>query len=88
MSWFEAEFALSDTVDPMQFNHVFVGLEKKVIVLVSDVLLEKAEAKPSMGETAKLNHLLAKLTLGDRMPSQLLPEMKQLGDDKVSTKLL
>lgn len=42
----------------------------------------------SLSETAKLNHLLTKLTLGDHTLSQLLREMKQLGGDKLSNDLL
>lgn len=38
--------------------------------------------------TAKFNHLLAELTLGNPAPSQLLYQMKQLAGDKVDTELL
>lgn len=97
MSWFEAEFALfTVTMDSKQFNHEFVGLENKVIELVSDVRENCANKRLkewlitciSVKETAKLNRLLAELTLGDRVPCQLLREIKQLGGDKVGTELL
>lgn len=42
----------------------------------------------SVSETAKLNHFLIELKLGDLAPSQLLCKMTQLGGDKVGIELL
>lgn len=42
----------------------------------------------SVSETAKLNHILTEVMLGDCAPRQLLRKIKQLSGDKVGTELL
>ena len=98
--WFvhlEAQFQMSGiTSDATRFNYAVVGLDEESILLVSDVVKStsyvqlKSELirRLSASESAKLDHLLAGLTLGDRTPSQLLREMRQLGGSKIGDDLI
>lgn len=87
------------TMGAAEFNHALVRLDDETTELVSDDL-EDCSYKGLKEQhimrllvnggplTNKLNHLLTKLTQGDRAPSQLLREMKQWWGDKVSIELL
>ncbi|CAD7089103.1 unnamed protein product [Hermetia illucens] len=98
--WFvhlEAQFQMPGiTSDATRFNYAVVGLDEESILLVSDVaksasytqLKSELIRRLSASESAKLDHLLAGLTLGDRTPSQLLREMRQLGGSKIGDDLI
>lgn len=76
-AWFlqlEEQFALGTvTTGSTKFNHAVVGLDKESAALVVDVLSKYSQARLtdqlirhlSVGEAAKLNHLLTHLTLHD-----------------------
>lgn len=102
--WFdrlEAQFHLAHiTSQQTRFYHVLSVLEGDVIRLVTDVIRNPSPSHPydrlketlitrlSASESSKINQLLNDITLGDRHPSQLLREMRELGGDTVSEDLL
>jgi len=102
--WFnrlEAQFEIAGIVSQRtKFNYVLSVLDGDIIRIVSDIIREPNANEPydtlkssliqrlSASEVTKLNQLLSDLNLGDRQPSQLLREMKELGGDKVSEDLL
>lgn len=67
-------------------HHPFIGLNNETTkfeaAMLENCFNEWLKECLSISETAKLNYLLTKLTLGDRAPSQLL------GDNKGSAELL
>lgn len=75
----------SATSGAARFNHALVGLDKQGSY---EILKEHLIRCLSMSGAIKLNHVLRKLTLGDRTPSQLLREMKQLAGCRVTPALL
>jgi len=102
--WFirlEAQFSLAHiTCEKTKFNYVVSIIDGDIIRVVSDIIRNPHLTEPytnlketlikrlSLSETTKLNQLLSDLNLGDRKPSQLLREMRELGGDKVSEELL
>lgn len=102
--WFdqlESQFELSRiTNQRTKYNYVLSVLEGSIIRVVSDVVRNPHPTEPysrlketliqrlSASENTKLSQLLNDLSLGDRQPSQLLREMRELGDDRVGEDLL
>lgn len=100
--WFlqlESQFILADVkVDDTKFHIVISALDSKILSYVSDIISKPPSVNKydtlkarivqhfSQSQSAKLRALLQDLQLGDRRPSQLLQEMKNLasggiGDD-------
>lgn len=102
--WFcrlESQFDLAGiTLQKTKFNYVLSVLDGDLVRIVSDIIRNPHAEEPynnlkselikrlSASEETKLNRLLSDLTLGDRHPSQLLREMRELGEGKVSEELL
>lgn len=102
--WFdrlEAQFELAGiTAQKTKFNYVLSVLDGDIIRIISDIIRQPHLTEPyenlktnlinrlSTSEVSKLKQLLSDLALGDRQPSQLLREMRELGGDKVSEELL
>ena len=102
--WFaqlEAQFATARvTTEKSKFNLVLANMESKVLTQVTDAVLNPPAtnmyenlkkvitARYSDSEQAKMKKLLSEMALGDRKPSFLLNEMKQLAGPKTSTDFL
>lgn len=102
--WFtklEAQFNLAGIVsERTKFNYVLTALDGDILRVVSDVVRNPGSEEPytnlkasliqrlSASEISKLNQLLSDLNLGDRQPSQLLREMKELGGEGVPEEFL
>nr|XP_012136803.1 PREDICTED: uncharacterized protein K02A2.6-like [Megachile rotundata] len=97
----EAQFKTSGiTVDDTRFNYIVQALDTEILTEVSDLIL----SPPSTGryerlkarlievfadsETRRMKTLLTDLDLGDRRPSQLLRQMRDLAQDKISESAL
>lgn len=102
--WFmqvEAQFATAGiTAEITRFNHVLGTLEADVAELVSDFLAKPLSTTPftdfkrrlihefEESEGRKVNKLLTELELGDKKPSQLLREMRNLAGTQVQDDFL
>lgn len=102
--WFdqlESQFELSRiTNQRTKYNHVLSVLEGDIIRVVSDVVRNPHPTEPynrlketlinrlSASENSKLSQLVNDLSLGDRQPSQLLREMRELGEGRVGEDFL
>lgn len=102
--WFmqvEAQFHISKIKnDASKYYMVVAALDTEVLHQVSDVLNDlppqrmyetlknKIIQRFSESENQQIRKLLTDLELGDRKPSQLLREMRNLAADKISDKIL
>lgn len=102
--WFiqiESQFHMSGiSLDLTKFHAVVASLDAKFLSCVKDIitappdknayqaLKDRLLAEFSQTETTRLKLLLKDLQLGDRRPSQLLNEMKNLSTEKISEDLL
>lgn len=96
--WFkqlEAQFIINRiTADKKKFYTVVASLESEILSTVSDIVLSPPEGNLydaikerlilefSESNEKKLTKILTGLHLGDRRPSQLLKEMKELSSNK------
>lgn len=103
-TWFqqlEAQFVLAGiTVDTTKFYHLLTALDTKLLSQVSDAVKkppddEKYEnlkramlSQFAVSEQRKFKTLLEDIQLGDKKPSHLLNEMRNLGGEKVGTEFL
>lgn len=86
-AWFRQLVASEATF----FNRALVGLDKEPIGPILnlleqssyEILKEHLIRRLSLSKTIKLKQLQTEHTLGDRVPSPLLREMKQLTGDKL-----
>lgn len=102
--WFlqlESQFKLSGiTADETKFHSVISALEVKVLTYVSDLIRDPPEANKyeslksriltnfSQSDSSKMRMLLQELQLGDKRPSQLLQEMRNLSGKSLSDDVL
>lgn len=102
--WFiqlESQFKLSGiTVDDTKFHVVVAALDSKILSSVSDIIRAPPAEKKydilkkrildhfSQSESSKLRLLLQELMLGDKRPSQLLQEMRNLSNGKIGDDVL
>lgn len=102
--WFaqiESQFITSKiTADATKFHCVVAAIESDVLAQASDIVLNPPEANMygtlkdrlieqfSESQNRKLNRVIQELELGDRKPSQLLREMKNLAEGKLSEEVL
>ncbi|GBM60158.1 hypothetical protein AVEN_86295-1 [Araneus ventricosus] len=97
----ESQFMLSSiSTDETKFHTVVAALDSKVLSSVSDIVRNppadnKYDALKtrifnyfSLSQSTKLRVLLQDLQLGDKKPSQLLQEMRNLAAEKVSEDVL
>lgn len=98
--WFlqlEAQFRNANiTADQTRYDYVVSSIEAEILSQVSDILVNPPKDDKYIviknrlisvfadTETQKTQKLLTELELGDRKPSQLLCEMRNLAGDKVS----
>lgn len=102
--WFlqlEAQFRnVGITVDQTKYDYVISSIEPDILSQVSDILLNPPQDSKYQAikdrlislyadsETQKTQKLLSELELGDKKPSQLLCEMRNLASDKVADTFL
>ncbi|XP_075150521.1 uncharacterized protein LOC142224625 [Haematobia irritans] len=102
--WFaqiEAQFGIGKIVtDRSKFNTVVAAVESNVLAQISDAILNPPETgkydnlkkciieRFCESEQKKTQKLLSDVELGDRRPTQLLSELKELAKDKVSDDFL
>lgn len=100
-AWFahvEAQFATAGiTTSRTKFNHVVAALSAETTELVLDVILNPTFVDPfdalrdaliartAESNQANLERLISHVSLGDRKPSQLLREMRQLLGHQTAT---
>lgn len=102
--WFvqaESQFKLSNiTADNTKLNYVIAALGKDDLAAVSDLILNPPTEKAydtlkdrlitqfSQSTSARIKKLLSGLDLGDKKPSNLLYEMKNLAAGKIDNEML
>ena len=102
--WFlqtEAVFRTSRvTADQSKFDYVVRSIDTEILCQVSDIIVNPPKENKyeciknrlivtfAESETQRIRKLLNDLELGDRKPSQLLCEMRNLADNKVNEKFL
>lgn len=102
--WFgqlESQFHISGiTADATKFHSVVAALDSNVLTCATDLIrtpptnnlydtLKKRILEQYVkSDSARLKQLLQDLTLGDKRPSQLLLEMRNLADGKMSDEVL
>ncbi|XP_042896652.1 uncharacterized protein [Parasteatoda tepidariorum] len=102
--WFahiEAQFKNSNvSAEITKYNITVAALEQKILNTVSDIVLSPPEetqytaiiealiARLSDSESVQLKMLFSELDLGDKRPSQLLREMRNLAIGKVNDNVL
>lgn len=102
--WFgqlESQFHLSGiTADSTKFHSVIAAVDSNVLSCAADLvrspptenmystLKQRILGQYAQSDSARLKHLLQDLTLGDKRPSQLLLEMRNLADNKISDEVL
>ncbi|XP_039303210.1 uncharacterized protein LOC120357244 [Solenopsis invicta] len=97
----EAQFLTANiTVDDMKYNYVIQCLDEACLAEVSDIVLNppatdkyhalKDRLIKSFADSAekKLRRLLNEIDLGDRRPSQLFRQMRDLAQSGVSEEVL
>lgn len=98
--WFgqlESQFHISGiTADVTKFHSVVAALDSNVLSCATDLvrtppteklyetLKKRILSQYVQSDSARLKHLLQDLFLGDKRPSQLLLEMRNLADGKIS----
>ncbi|XP_037822633.1 uncharacterized protein LOC119611204 [Lucilia sericata] len=102
--WFaqvEAQFDMGNIVrDLSKFNTIVAAKESNVLAQISDAVLQPPDSgkydnlkkciieRFSDSEQKKTQKLLSDMELGDRRPSQLINELRDLSKDKVSENYL
>lgn len=102
--WFaqvEAQFGIGNIVtDLSKFNTVVAAIESNVLAQISDAILQPPETgkydnlkkciieRFCDSEQEKARKLLSDIELGDRRPTQLLNELRDLAKDKVTDEFL
>ena len=102
--WFiqlESNFNVAGiTSDNTKFHSVVAAIDTDILTYVSDLvrcppetdkyksLKERIVGQFSQSETSRLRSLLQEIQLGDKKPSQLLREMKDLAQNKLSDDML
>lgn len=102
--WFaqlESQFTLAKiTVDSTKFHYVVASLNSEDLSCISDLILNPPEtdsyraikerliSQNADSESLRLKKLLSEIELGDKKPSKLLYEMKNLAPGKISNDLL
>lgn len=97
----EANFTISKiTEEATKFSYLVSAIDSEYLKYVSDIVFKPPADQPytalktklieqfEHSETKKLNTLLQDLELGDRKPSQLLHDMRELGNHKLEDNFL
>ena len=97
----ESQFFISGiTADATKFHSVVSALDASVLACATDLVRTPPAEKLyetlklrilsqyKQSDSARLRHLLQDLTLGDKRPSQLLLEMRNLADNKITDEVL
>ena len=102
--WFvqlESQFEASGiSSEDTKYNYVVSSLDPEVAESISDLILNKPTSKPyttlkgrliadfTASDGARLKELLQDLELGDKKPTMLLRQMKQLSNNQCSDEFL
>lgn len=102
--WFaqiESQFEICGiTTDVTKFNTIVGNIESSVLTQVTDAVLSPPEKEKyenlkkaiierySDSEQSRMRKLLSDVDLGDKKPSQLYNELRQLGGDKINADFL
>lgn len=102
--WFirvEANFAVANiTNDNTKYNHLLASIDPDSITAVTDLILNPPQTDKyktlkdrlineySESQSQQIRKLLSELTLGDKKPSALLRQMKELAQNEVTDEFL